>query len=693
MNKNNPLRLAVDIGGTFTDVVLEKPDKETISHKLLTNHDNPEDSVLLGIELLLDKGGHVPEEVGVIIHGTTLATNALIERRGARTAFLTTRGHRDTLEIAHEERFEQYDIDIERAKPLVPRHLRIPIEERIDRDGNVLIPLNPSSIIDAIKTIDTYKIESVAVGYLHSYVNPSQEEMTRKLLTSYRPELTVSLSSEVAPEIREYERFSTTACNAYVRPLISTYLNKMHEDLQKKGLTCPFLLMTSGGGLTTLETASKFPIRLVESGPAGGAILASKIAKQLSQDSILSFDMGGTTAKLCLIDRGKPRISRQFEIDRSYRFKKGSGLPLKIPVVEMVEIGAGGGSIARVDKMNRIKVGPESAGSDPGPSCYDLGGKNPAVTDADLLLGKIVSSKFPFDLSIKNSENSIAKNICEKLNISEVDAAYGITEVVDENMANAARAHATEYGLDISLRDLVAFGGSAPMHAARLGEKLNAKRILIPKNAAVGSALGFLLASSSYEVVRSRRMNLENFDSDEINKVYKDMRKEAFSIIDQAAPGAKLRETRQASMRYCGQGHELNITIPNKILTRENSKELRNLFESEYMKLYGYGIERVNIEVLSWSLTLMEDIDLLLPEYKAREKTSLPEPSFHQRFFDIDNKEFIDIPVYERELIDPSNIIEGPALVTEKQTTTVLPTGFNLHVDKLGNIVMEKKNA
>ena len=332
----------------------------------------------------------------MIVHGTTLATNALIQRTGAKVAFLTTKGHIDTLAIAREERFEQYDINIDRAQPLVPRHLRIPITERLTREGEVFVSLDKSTILKALKIIKKEAAESIAVGYLHSYVNPAHELKTREILKQHRPDLDVSISSEVAPEIREYERFSTTVCNAYVQPLMASYLGKIKAGLEGKDIKSPFLLITSGGGLTTLETASKFPIRLVESGPAGGAILASKVSSQIGSNASLSFDMGGTTAKLCLIDSSEPRISRQFEVDRSYRFKKGSGLPLKIPVIEMLEIGAGGGSIAHVDKMDRIKVGPESAGSSPGPACYDLGGNQPTVTDADLLQGKMVIKNFPF---------------------------------------------------------------------------------------------------------------------------------------------------------------------------------------------------------------------------------------------------------------------------------------------------------
>ena len=693
MSTENSVRLAIDIGGTFTDLVLETPEKEYISHKLLTNHDNPELGILAGIDNVFKKAKRSPSELSLIVHGTTLATNALIQRRGAKVAFLTTEGHIDTLAIAREERFEQYDINIDRAQPLVPRHLRIPITERLTRDGEVFLGLNKSSILKALKAIKKEAAESIAVGYLHSYINPEHELETRKILKQHRPDLDISISSEVAPEIREYERFSTTVCNAYVQPLMASYLGKIKAGLEEKDIKSPFLLITSGGGLTTLETASKFPIRLVESGPAGGAILASKVSSQLGSNASLSFDMGGTTAKLCLIDSGEPRISRQFEVDRSYRFKKGSGLPLKIPVIEMLEIGAGGGSIAHVDKMDRIKVGPESAGSSPGPACYNLGGDRPTVTDADLFQGKMVVENFPFDLNTDLGRVAINKIISENLGIQDIDGARGITEVVDENMASAAKTHAAEYGLDLGDRDLIAFGGAAPIHAASLGHKLKAKRILIPKNAAVGSALGFLLAAASYEVVRSRHMNLLELNFGVINSLYEDMRDEALAIVTLAAPKAMLQEVRQISMRYSGQGHELNIKIPNESFSEKHVQILRDLFEAEYARVYGHKLRNAKIEILSWMLTIFEDTNFLLPNLKSRRNESQTKPASYQRFYESKRREFIEAPVYHRESIENGFSTKGPAIIAEEQTTTVVPIGFECYADSLGNIILEKTDG
>ena len=558
-------RLAVDIGGTFTDVVLELPEGGRVTTKLLTTYDHPGEAVLKGINQVLQQAGIAPSGVGLIIHGTTLATNALIERNGAVTALLTTAGHRDALEMAHEDRFEQYDVMIDRPRPLVPRYLRLPVHERMDRDGRVLIPLDETTVEAAFPVLDEHGVESVAIGFLHAFVNPEHEQRTAELLQSARPELSISLASEVCPEIREFERLSTACANAYVRPLMARYLERLAGELKELGFNCPFLMMTSGGGLTTLETAAKFPIRLVESGPAGGAILARQVAQQAGLDRVLSFDMGGTTAKLCLIDDYEPLTSRSFEVDRVYRFKKGSGLPVRIPVIEMVEIGAGGGSIAHVDKLGRIQVGPESAGSEPGPAAYGRGGKKPAVTDADVRLGRIVAGTFAggaFELDTAAADSALRKDVAEPLGLDVETAAFGISEVVDENMAAAARAHAAEFGMDLGRRDMVAFGGAAPLHAARLGEKLGVGRIIVPTEAGVGSAVGFLLAPIAYEVVRSRQQNLSALQAGVVNALMDDMQRESLAVVRQGTARADLEETRHAYMRYVGQGHEIPVNLP-----------------------------------------------------------------------------------------------------------------------------------
>ena len=685
-----PSRLAVDIGGTFTDVVLELPTGERITTKLLTTYDHPGKAVLKGITTVMDRANVSPSEIGLIIHGTTLATNALIERRGANTALLTTEGHRDALEMAHEDRFEQYDINIDRPIPLVPRHLRLPVRERMDRDGNILIELDESTILRHLLILENYEIQSVAIGYLHAFVNPIHEIRTREVLAKARPDLSISLACEVAPEIREFERLSTACANAYVRPLMASYLARLAEELKTEGFLCPFLLMTSGGGLTTLDTATRFPIRLVESGPAGGAILAQRISEHLGLDRMLSFDMGGTTAKLCLIDDGKPLTSRSFEVDRVYRFKKGSGLPVRIPVIEMVEIGAGGGSIARIDKLKRIQVGPESAGSEPGPAAYDRGGTKPTVTDADIALGRVYPEKFAFPLDIERANQSIQDSVALLLAIDINLAAFSISEVVDENMASAARTHAAEFGMDLAAREIVAFGGAAPLHAARLGHKLGATQIIIPPDAGVGSAVGFLLAPISYEVVRSRQQILDNLDHQLVNNLYAEMRSEALAIVQEASTSSNLIETRQAYMRYVGQGHELAIDLPTGPYTELHRDRFTEIFEQTYVKLYGHRIEGVDVEALSWTLMVSEPVTQRLKSAKL--KPSGPLKAIGEcSVFDAETATRMEVPVYLRKQLAGDVFINGPALITEDQTTTVISSSFSASVNSLGCIVLTKK--
>ena len=687
-------RLAVDIGGTFTDVVLETREGERITTKLLTTYDHPGNAVLEGIRHVMDQTSLEPSDIGLIIHGTTRATNALIERSGAKTALLTTEGHRDALEMAHEDRFEQYDINIDRPTPLVPRYLRLPIRERLDRDGKVLVPLDEQTISATFEVLDHHKIESVAIGYLHAFVNPAHEIRTAELLGAARPDLSITLASEVAPEIREFERLSTACANAYVQPLMARYLKRLAGELQHLGYHCPFFMMTSGGGLTTLETAAKFPIRLVESGPAGGAILAKHLANQLDFNRLLSFDMGGTTAKLCLIDDGEPLMSRSFEVDRVYRFKKGSGLPVRIPVIEMVEIGAGGGSIASIDKLQRIQVGPESAGSEPGPAAYGRGGDQPTVTDADVQLGRIVTETFAggaFTLKVAASEQVVTQ-LGNQQSLSTDHAAYAISEVVDENMAAAARAHAAEFGMDLSERDIIAFGGAAPLHAARLGEKLGVRRIVVPTHAGVGSAVGFLLAPIAYEVVRSRQQNLNAMVAKLVNGLFSDMYREAHEAVSKASSG-ELVETRHAYMRYQGQGHEIAIAIPVTDYNESHRDTFQRAFEDHYRALYGHTIDGIDIEVLSWTLTLTEKLDSDSEEVVTAVAAGNPVPSHNASFFDVTNSRRIDAPVFLRQDISFGATISGPALITEDQTTTVIPPGYRAVIDARGYIVMTGEAA
>ena len=609
-------RLAVDIGGTFTDFALER-DGSRFSRKFLTTQAAPEEAVLAGTDLLLAELGIAPAEFELVVHGTTLATNVIIERKGAKTALLVTSGFRDAVEIAYENRFEQYDIFMEKPPPLVPRHLRLPIPERIEARGRVVEPVDEAALAAAADRLREERVASLAIGFLHSYLNPAHELRARAVLEGLLPGVAITLSSEVCPEMREYERWSTACANAYVQPLMDRYLGRLEQGLAERGFHCPLFLMTSAGGLTTVETARRHPIRLVESGPAGGAILAARIADILGERRILSFDMGGTTAKICLIDKAQPQTARVFEVARIYRFVKGSGLPLRIPVIEMVEIGAGGGSIARVDSLGRIVVGPDSAGSEPGPACYGRGGAEPTVTDADVVLGRIDPKAFSggdMSLDVTAAQRAVAGRIGTALSLTAEHAALGISEMVDENMANAVKVHAIESGKDVRPRTLIAFGGAAPLHAARVAEKLGVGRVLVPANAGVGSAVGFLRAPVAYEIVRSRLMRMSSFDEAEANALVLDMRGEAEAIVCRGAGATKLVEHRSAFMRYRGQGHEISVNLPVRAFVADDRVTLTELFEAAYRRLYSRAIPGVDIEILSWVVSVASPAEGRLAE-------------------------------------------------------------------------------
>jgi N-methylhydantoinase A len=688
------IRLGVDIGGTFTDVALEIGDRR-LTAKGLTTPRAPEEGVLTILRAIIAEAGIKPGDVDLIIHGTTLATNALIERKGAKTALLTTEGFRDVVEIRHENRFEQYDVNIDLPPPLVPRRWRLPIRERVDAQGAVLTPLDDASVKGAIDMLAEQNIEAVAIGFLHSFSNPDHERRVGEAIAKRLPNVPVTLSSEVSPEMREYERFSTACANAYLQPLMGSYIKKLERELSLAGFSCPMLLMTSGGGITTTETAIRFPVRLVESGPAGGAIFAACIARQHGLDHVVSFDMGGTTAKICFIDKARAQTARTFEVARIYRFAKGSGLPLRIPVIEMVEIGAGGGSIASVDALGRIGVGPRSAGSEPGPVCYRRGGTEPTVTDADVALGRIDPATFSggkMALDTDGAKNAIAARIGEKLNLAAEHAALGISEMVDENMANAARVHGIESGKDLRPRTLVAFGGAAPLHAARVAEKLGIGRVLVPTHAGVGSAVGLLRAPVAYEIVRGRLMRLSTLDAAAANRLLAEMRAEAEAIVRQGAPDAKLSEQRSAFMRYRGQGHEIAVELPVRDFTASDQAVITKLFEEAYRRLYSRSIPGVDIEILSWVVSVSAPSEGELAP-AAEIKPAKPEPRAHRAVFDPGTGEFQKVPIYWRAELAPGAQIAGPAVIAENDTSTVVSPIFDARIDKFGYIELTRREG
>jgi N-methylhydantoinase A len=688
------VRLAVDIGGTFTDIVLDVGEQRR-TRKVLTTPTRPEQAVLDGMRLILaDARAHM-SDIDVFIHGTTLATNAIIERRGARTALIATEGFRDVLDIGTESRYDQYDLSIDKPKPLVPRALRFTVPERIDSHGAVRLPLDEAAVRALVPQLRAANVEAVAFAFLHSYANPDHERRAGAILQTEMPELSITLSSAVCPEIREYERTSTAVANAYVQPLIDGYLARMADALQVEQFRGAIYLVTSGGGVTSIATARRFPVRLVESGPAGGAIFASQIAARLGESKVLSFDMGGTTAKICLIENYEPETSRVFEVDRAARFLKGSGLPVRIPVIEMVEIGAGGGSIARIDALKRVTVGPESASSEPGPACYGRGGLRPAVTDSDVALGMIDPDDFAggtIKLDAELSRQALLRDIGEPLGLSAETAAYAVHEVVCENMASAARVHAVERGAVVGQHTLIAFGGAAPLHAARVAEKIGVSRVIVPSNAGVGSAVGFLAAPIAYELVRSRHVRLDDFDVAGVSDLLQEMATEARALVEPGAAGAPVRERRAAFMRYVGQGHEIMVGLPNRPLSKDDLAGLRQSFETGYSALFERPIPGAAIEVLSWSVLATTDAGN--PE-KVAAVTRQPagQAAGSRKFFDGRANKVIEIPLFHRSEMAPGATIAGPAVIAEDETSTFISNSFDAYIDGAGSIVMERKAA
>ncbi|MBT3928298.1 MAG: hydantoinase/oxoprolinase family protein [Rhodospirillaceae bacterium] len=688
----SPPRIGVDIGGTFTDVVLEKGTARYTA-KVLTTPRAPEQGVGQGIQGVLADSGVAPGEVALIIHGTTLATNALIERKGVATALVTTQGFRDSIEMGSESRFEQYDINMEKPLPLVPRRRRFAVAERLNAAGEVILALDEAAVAALIAPLKALEVESVAIGFLHSYVNPAHEQRAYEILSAGLPDVTFTLSSEVAPEMREYERFSTACANAYVQPIMAQYLRRLEAGLKDQGFTCPLFVMLSGGGVADIETGIRFPIRLVESGPVGGAIFSSHAAAECGLSQVLSFDMGGTTAKICVINDSKPHTERSFEVARAHRFLKGSGLPLRIPVIQMVEIGAGGGSLAHIDALGRIAVGPESAGAEPGPACYGRGGEAPAVTDADVALGRIDPNAFAggrLTLDGGLAAAALDRDVGQALSLDPHMAALGISEMVDENMASAARVHAIEIGASLAERTMIAFGGAAPLHAARLAEKLEIDRVLIPTSAAVGSAVGFLRAPVGYQVVRSAYQKISQFDAAAANEILSSMRAEALAVVARGAPGAETQEQRIAYMRYLGQGHEVAVDLPSRDWLAADGGFIRDAFEAAYEKTFGRIISHLDVELVSWAVEInAATVDVTSAGTVG--EAPAPAPYAERQLLDAGSGETVSAKAYRREEMPPGSRIEGPAIIVEDDTSTVVSPSFDASINALGYIVLERK--
>ncbi|MEM9583073.1 MAG: hydantoinase/oxoprolinase family protein [Pseudomonadota bacterium] len=672
--KSSSIRLGVDIGGTFTDVVLEKHGK-SFSTKVLTTYTAPENAIIDGMHQVCAKAGIAPGEIEQIIHGTTLATNALIERRGAKTAMITTQGFRDVIEMRTESRFEQYDLNLNLPEPLLPRQMRFTVPGRVNAKGEILVDLDRTEVEAVVYKIAQAGFESVAVGLIHSYLNPTHEELVRDVLEEKLPDVSVSISSEVSPQMREYERFNTVVANAYIKPLMASYLGRLEDRLREKGVTCRIFLMHSGGGIISIQNAADFPVRLVESGPAGGAVFAANVAARYGLDKVLSFDMGGTTAKICLIKNQTPKTARVFEVARTYRFKKGSGMPISIPVIDMVEIGAGGGSLAHVDAMRQIRVGPESAGSEPGPACYGRGGERPGVTDADLVLGKLDPESFAggsIKLHPDNAQEALANHIGRTLDMEASEAAFGVAEVVDENMANAARVHAVENGEDLSEYTMIAFGGAAPLHAGRLCEKLGVERLLVPPGAGVGSAIGFLRAPFSFEANRSVYMKLSDFDGRKIKSLLSVLKTEATSFVRTCDEISPILSEFKVYMRYSGQGWEIPIDLTEEQAMNPDAATFEARFEEDYTKLFGRPVEGMDIEITVWSVNATTPPEKVAG-VNAIDGEAAAKAAGQRPLFDAAMAQYLDADIVNRFDMSSGERATGPVAIVEDETTIIVP--------------------
>ncbi len=688
------VRVGVDIGGTFTDVALEHAGG-LVTTKVLTDYEAPEAAILQGIMTVCDEGGIAFGQITQIIHGTTLVTNALIERRGAKTAFITTDGFRDVIEMRSENRFEQYDLNLVLPEPLVAREDRLIAHERVAATGEVLLALSDEDVARLVEMVQNGGYASVAIGFMHAYANPAHEQKMAAALTEAMPNLSVSLSSVVSPQMRELPRFNTVIANAYVQPQVADYLGRLVARLQETGIGAPVFMLHSGGGLISVETAIEQPVRLLESGPAGGAIFAAGYARAHGIDKALSFDMGGTTAKICMIEEGAPKSANTFEIARTYRFKKGSGMTVATPVVEMVEIGAGGGSIASVDGMGRIQVGPKSAGSEPGPACYKRGGTAPTVTDANLILGRLdpdafAGGKIPLDPAL--SSTAVDAALATPLDVSTTDAAFGVTEMVDENMANAARVHTVEHGRDIEHFTMIAFGGGAPLHASRLCEKLGIERLIIPPGAGVGSAIGFLRAPFSYEATRGYYLKLDAFNATAVNAVLEELDNEASSFVAGGAGNVDLNHSLTVFMRYAGQGWEIPV-LPGKARFEAGDEALLLArFEEAYRTLFGRTIDGLAVEITNWALNVATQVEEVEP-VSAPTRTQPAKIVADRQTFDAGLRETLQAQEVRRDDMEAGTTIDGPAVVTEDETSTIITASFTAILQTDGALLITRKRV
>jgi len=682
-------RLGCDIGGTFTDFVLLDAKTEEIQvYKCLTTPKDPSEAVEEGIKEMSKKLPDFVPQLDEVIHGTTLVINAIIERKGAKTGLITTKGFRDVLELGRERRYDTYDIFAVYPEPLVSRPFRLEVDERVASNGQVLKRLNAEEVKKVLHQLLDMDIESLAVCLINSFENPVHEFMIKDIAKEEAPNLSLSISYEVLPQIREYERTSTTVTNAYVKPLTGNYLAKLSDRLKSLGFSGKLFIMLSSGGVTSAETAAEFPVRIIESGPTAAVIAGEYYGRMFGIKDIFCFDMGGTTAKSCLIQGGRAGIVSTFEVGRVHRFKKGSGLPIQVPVVDLLEIGAGGGSIARINKIGLLQVGPESAGADPGPACYNLGGKEPTVTDADLALGYLNPDYFlggSMRLDKENALRAIQEKIAEPLRVSLVEAAWGIHDLVNETMGSAAKTHIAEKGGNPKIVTIAAFGGAGPVHAYGLAKKLGTAKILVPPIAGVGSALGFFTASRAFDLVRSHKVSLKEANFSEIEELFQSMEREGAAILQKGGDAEDINYGRSLEMRFVGQGFETNVPIVRRNFAGMTKEEVRSLFDQAYEALYGRTYPESEVEFVSFRVRAeLPQPSLKLPKIERR-ISSLDEAIKGQRLaYSHIARDFIPFTVYDRYSLFNGAEFSGPAIIEEKESTTVVGEDASVSVDEHG---------
>ena len=690
-------RLGIDIGGTFTDfALLDQAGQKLAIHKQLTTPLDPSAAVIDGIQEVLKKNNVPISDVSVIAHGTTLVTNAVIERKGVLTGMLVTSGFEDILDTGMEQRYELFDLRITYPEPIVPRNLRKGISERIHFNGDIETEIDMKQVLGATQElVEIYNVKALAVCFLHSYVNSSHESAVVKFLQNQFPDLYISASSEVYPNMREFERWTTTAINAYTRPMTDHYLQKLEGDLKELGFDGQLYIMTSSGGMLSPITARRFPVRLLESGPAAGMLMSAVQGKALELPNILSFDLGGTTAKGALVRDYKPLKSEQMEVDRVNEARKGSGFPLRIPVLDMIEIGSGGGSIAGIDDRGLLKVGPRSAGANPGPACYGKDGGYAALTDANLLLGYLDPDFFlggEMKLDKRASEIAIEKNVGLPLSLSTLRASWGIHDSASEDIARAFRIHAAERGFDYRNATMVAFGGSGPLHAMGVAEKLKIPRVVFPIGAGVYSALGLLASPLSFELSRSRRVIVDDIDLKIFSSLFEALADETTNSLREAGvPNNEIHISRQIEARYFGQTHEIEVYLPEEQSIDDIFYNLRKLFEKRYSEVYSFAVIDAPIEIINWKVIASGPE----PDFKmgytidSEKNTQLDLAIKGTREVFFEKGGFQETPIYDRYLLTEGMKILGPALVEERESTCLITVGSKAFIDPVLNIIAE----